>query len=417
MRMALLPLCVALWAQRTSGDAAVAVPLHGRVRAEGVYAVSAALGTPSQTFTLVVDTGSTITHVPCTGSDGGGRSLNPASSATYAPLACEGECAAAGGQCKAQNRCEYSRRYHEQSLSSGELGQELVLLGGANFSTPVGCERVVRGELRSQEADGVLGLGRLGQGHGLAWSVSAARAVPAVVSLCLGGALGGGRLELGRRRAKASAASSPLLPAWPSAPVFTPLKRDARTPHFFRVSLRALSLGGEALGTFGGGRAGADAAVREALQRRDAVLDTGSTFTYLAPVAFNAFSRALAALTAHRKVPGPDGSFPDVCYQVAAGENVTLGTLERHFPELVLTLEGAQGKPVRLSLSPHSYLFVHGRRKDAFCLGVFADAKAPGPILGATMLRNLLVELDLEREQVGFARARCNALEPALAPQ
>lgn len=48
-----------------NATAAAVLPLFGSVRDNGVFTVHLALGTPPQTFDLIVDTGSTLAYVPC----------------------------------------------------------------------------------------------------------------------------------------------------------------------------------------------------------------------------------------------------------------------------------------------------------------------------------------------------------------
>ena len=48
-----------------SNSSAALLPLYGSVRDNGVFTVLVSLGTPPQTFDLIVDTGSTLAYVPC----------------------------------------------------------------------------------------------------------------------------------------------------------------------------------------------------------------------------------------------------------------------------------------------------------------------------------------------------------------
>ena len=48
-----------------SVNASALLPLYGSVRDNGVFTVHLQLGTPPQLFHLIVDTGSTLTYVPC----------------------------------------------------------------------------------------------------------------------------------------------------------------------------------------------------------------------------------------------------------------------------------------------------------------------------------------------------------------
>jgi hypothetical protein len=74
------------------------------------------LGTPPSLFTVIIDTGSTITYVPCAscGSQCGkhqDEAFNPAKSSTYADIACSSDrCDCGSPPCKCvDNKCFYSR--------------------------------------------------------------------------------------------------------------------------------------------------------------------------------------------------------------------------------------------------------------------------------------------------------------------
>ena len=61
-------------------------------------------------------------------------------------------------------QCTYERRYAEMSSSSGVLGEDIISFGNESELAPqravFGCENVETGDLYSQRADGIIGLGR-----------------------------------------------------------------------------------------------------------------------------------------------------------------------------------------------------------------------------------------------------------------
>ena len=69
LRRGTLPSSATTWAHRRRallGNSTTALqPLYGSVRDNGVFTVHVALGTPAQTFDMIVDTGSTLAYVPC----------------------------------------------------------------------------------------------------------------------------------------------------------------------------------------------------------------------------------------------------------------------------------------------------------------------------------------------------------------
>lgn len=79
---------------------------------------------------------------------------------TYKPLKCNPDC-----NCDSdRNICVYERRYAEMSSSSGVLGEDVISFGSESELVPqravFGCENLETGDLYSQRADGIMGLGR-----------------------------------------------------------------------------------------------------------------------------------------------------------------------------------------------------------------------------------------------------------------
>lgn len=81
-------------------------------------------------------------------------------SKTYQPLKCNPDC-----NCDNDRKhCIYDRRYAEMSSSSGVLGEDVISFGHESELVPqravFGCENVETGDLYTQHADGIMGLGR-----------------------------------------------------------------------------------------------------------------------------------------------------------------------------------------------------------------------------------------------------------------
>ena len=91
--------------------------------------VNALLGTPPLPFQLIIDTGSTMTYVPCAscgsacGPNHASRAFDPDASRTAARVRCGDaacQCGSPACGCNAEGSCTYSRNYAEASSSSGE---------------------------------------------------------------------------------------------------------------------------------------------------------------------------------------------------------------------------------------------------------------------------------------------------------
>ncbi|RZS11322.1 hypothetical protein BHM03_00042646, partial [Ensete ventricosum] len=96
--------------------------------------------------------------------------------------------------------CVYERQYAEMSSSSGVLGEDLISFGKESELKPqravFGCENSETGDLFSQHADGIIGLGR-GQLSIMDQLVEKG-VISDSFSLCYGGMdIGGGAMVLG----------------------------------------------------------------------------------------------------------------------------------------------------------------------------------------------------------------------------
>lgn len=162
----------------------------------GYFYATLPLGTPPSYFNVIVDTGSTVTYVPCADCAHCGRHddapFNPSASKTAKWVGCrDAACAAqpsvfvcgdrrAGGNYAGQ--CIYSISYAEQSSSEGRLVTDVFSFpgaadaagssssgsvvvspsgGGGGGKVPVtfGCVNSESGEIFKQKPDGLVGMG------------------------------------------------------------------------------------------------------------------------------------------------------------------------------------------------------------------------------------------------------------------
>nr|POE44959.1 protein aspartic protease in guard cell 1 [Quercus suber] len=123
--------------------------LYDDLLANGYYTTRLWIGTPPQEFALIVDTGSTVTYVPCSNCGHCGKHqdprFQPELSSTYQPMKCSVSC-----NCDSNNvQCTYERRYAEMSSSSGVLGDDVLSFGNESQLVPqravFGCENMETG--------------------------------------------------------------------------------------------------------------------------------------------------------------------------------------------------------------------------------------------------------------------------------
>ncbi|WCJ35518.1 Eukaryotic aspartyl protease family protein [Euphorbia peplus] len=356
--------------------------LHDDLLSNGYYTTRLFIGTPPQEFALIVDTGSTVTYVPCSTCEHCGLHQDPRfqpdASSTYKPMKCNPSC-----NCDDEGKqCTYERRYAEMSSSTGVLAEDIISFGNESQLRPqravFGCENSETGDLFSQRADGIMGLGR--GPLSIVDQLVDKEAVGDSFSLCYGGMdVGGGAMVLGR--------ISP-----PADMVFT--HSDPYRSQYYNIDLKELHVAGKRLNLnpkiFDG--------------KHGTVLDSGTTYAYLPEEAFLAFKDAvMKEIKFLKQIPGPDPNYGDICFS-GAGRDVT--QLSKIFPEVDMVFSNNE----KLVLSPENYLFRHTKVSGAYCLGIFQNGKDPTTLLGGILVRNTLVTYERENDKIGFLKTNCSEL-------
>ncbi|VFQ69060.1 unnamed protein product [Cuscuta campestris] len=356
--------------------------LHDDLLLNGYYTTRLLIGTPPQMFALIVDTGSTVTYVPCSTCEQCGHhqdpKFQPDLSSTYKPVKCNIDCT-----CDRDNdQCIYERQYAEMSSSSGVLGEDIISFGNQSELKPqratFGCENLETGDLYSQHADGIMGLGR--GDLSIVDQLVEKKVITDSFSLCYGGMdIGGGAMVLG--------GISP-----PADMVFTH-SNPTRSP-YYNIELKGMYVAGKKLSinprVFDG--------------KHGTVLDSGTTYAYLPEEAFKTFKHAVMnEVRSLKKIDGPDPNYKDICFSGAGSD---ISKLPKAFPSIEMAFSNGQ----KLSLSPENYLFRHSKVRGAYCLGIFQNGKDPTTLLGGIVVRNTLVTYDRENERIGFWKTNCSEL-------
>ncbi|XP_077233719.1 aspartic proteinase Asp1-like [Tasmannia lanceolata] len=356
--------------------------LYDDLLTNGYYTTRLWIGTPPQEFALIVDSGSTVTYVPCSTCEQCGTHQDPRFqpdlSSTYQPVKCTMDCS-----CDRDNvQCVYERQYAEMSSSSGVLGNDIVSFGKESALEPqravFGCENTETGDLFSQHADGIIGLGR-GKLSIMDQLVEKS-VISDSFSLCYGGMdVGGGAMVLG--------GISP-----PHEMVFSP-SDPIRSP-YYNIELKEIHVDKKPL----------QLNPRIFNSKHGTVLDSGTTYAYLPEAAFVAFKDAVVKqLHPLKQIRGPDPNYNDICFS-GAGSDVS--QLSKAFPEVEMVFGNGQ----KLSLAPENYLFRHSKVHGAYCLGIFQNGKDPTTLLGGIIVRNTLVTYDRENQRIGFWKTNCSEL-------
>ncbi|KAF3438828.1 hypothetical protein FNV43_RR17103 [Rhamnella rubrinervis] len=356
--------------------------LYDDLLLNGYYTTRLWIGTPPQKFALIVDTGSSVTYVPCSTCEQCGRhqdpKFDPELSSTYQPVKCNIDCTCDNER----EQCVYERQYAEMSSSSGVLGEDILSFGNQSKLAPhravFGCETMETGDLYSQHADGIMGLGR--GDLSVVDQLVDKGVISDSFSLCYGGMdIGGGAMVLGD--------ISP-----PSDMVYAH-SDPVRSP-YYNIDLKEIHVAGKRLPlnprVFDG--------------KHGTVLDSGTTYAYLPEAAFVAFKDAIMKeIQSFKRIRGPDPNYNDICFS-GAGRNVS--QLSKTFPEVDMVFAGGQ----KLALSPENYLFRHSKVRGAYCLGIFQNGKDPTTLLGGIVVRNTLVMYDREHSKIGFWKTNCSEL-------
>eukprot|EP00884_Botryococcus_braunii_P019358 jgi/Botrbrau1/6105/Bobra.331_2s0002.1 len=276
------------------------IPLHGAVKDYGYFYATIHLGSPPLPFAVIVDTGSTITYVPCKAC---GNACGPhhkdaafdpsqSNSAKYVP--CDSDmCSCGRPQCTCTGgKCFYSRSYAEQSSSAGVLLVDNLLLGDASVNVVFGCETKETGEIYNQEADGIFGLGN--SEISIINQLASRGVISDMFSLCFGSVEGDGAFMVG----------DVDLSPYNVDLQYTPMIDSPGHPHYLAVGLEAIAVANKTL------------RISPTLfqQGFGTVLDSGTTFTYLPTAVFKVFTEEVAKFALQhglRSIKGPDPKFDE----------------------------------------------------------------------------------------------------------
>ncbi|TYH28949.1 hypothetical protein ES288_A02G184800v1, partial [Gossypium darwinii] len=362
--------------------------IHPYLVINGYYTTRLWIGTPPQRFALIVDTGSTVTYVPCATCEQCGRhqdpKFQPESSITYQSVKCNSDC-----NCdKSRVQCIYERQYAEMSSSRGVLGEDILSFGNQSELVPqravFGCENEETGDLYSQRADGIMGLGR--GDLSVVDQLVEKGVISDSFSLCYGGMdIGVGAMVLGGISA-------------PSDMFFTH-SDPVRSP-YYNIDLKEIHVAGKQLPL--------DPSIFD--EKHGTVLDSGTTYAYLPEAAFVAFKNAIIKeLDSLKQIRGPDPNYIDICFSTGSS-NVNVSELSKIFP----TVELVFGDQKKLLLSPENYLFRHSKVRGSYCLGIFQNEKDLTTLLGGIIVRNTLVTYDREHSKIGFWKTNCSEISERL---
>ncbi len=381
--------------------------LSGALHTLGYYSTDVCLGSPGRRFDLIVDTGSSITAVPCStcrqcGAHRCGRTgcFDPVRSPSYQPVDCrKPPTGFSCEKCAAANRCQYSVHYTEGSAIQGHVVTDYAhftrsSVAGATepVSTRVyfGCQTLETGMFHRQEADGIMGLqpprARTRVPSFLTSLVHQQKTATEAFSLCLSDRTGlfllGGqpdaRLLLARRA------------------LSLPMDRSARAR--YTLSLREILVSGS--GRNNGTYKRLSSVPASAYS--PTLVDSGTTFVYVSTPLFRALHTHL-----HAETPQLTREGGKVCAylsdaQLAAMPNLRLSFASSSTPLLV---------------RPHQYMVEFPKPSRTagtrhLCAAIF-DNQRGGTVIGASIMRHREVIFDLASSMITFVDADCGTSTPS----
>lgn len=323
------------------------------------------VGTPPQRFTVILDTGSVVTSVPCAGCVNCGTHMDPVFDIKKSSTARD-------------SHRKFSQSYTEGSSLRGDYISDFICIGDScrpdeAVKFEFGCANRMTNLFRTQLADGIMGMADTG--HTVLNALRDHHQLKHdIYTLCVsrkGGFFSVGGYQTSRHR-------GPI--------VWTP--NASPGGKYYRVKITDFAINGASIhptsndlkSTSGG-----------------ALVDSGTTFTY---VPYNLFNKLKAAFNEYCKRPGKcaaKNSNYDAtavhCYKEFR-DDATMNT----FPNIQLKIGNRY-----LCFPPQQYFFQE--RKNT-CVGFMKDASF---VMGSNLMMDHDIIFDREKQQLGFARASCHA--------
>lgn len=380
--------------------AAIDVPLggDGKATGTGLYYTKLSIGSPSKDYYLHVDTGSDILWVNCAQCSPCAKETDiddltlklydPRSSSTAELVPCS------GGYCTEFNKgpisscvsngvCAYGLQYGDGSGSVGYFVQDVIgfdqVSGNlqtttGNSSITFGCGIEQTGNLASSTGalDGLIGFGA--SSTSMLSQLASSGKVKKKFAHCLDGKSGGGIFAIGD-------VVQPKLKTTPLVP----------NASHYNVNMESVKVGKTVLNI--------PKQVYEAGAGKGAIIDSGTTLTYLPGAIFDPLRQMILASQANLSIHLVDNLLD--CFKFDK-------SIDDSFPTVTFGFENS----LELNVYPHDYLVPYN---DEWCFGwqdsekLQSDAVKDLIILGDLVLTNKLVLYDLENQVLGLSDYNCSS--------
>nr|ACG34391.1 aspartic proteinase nepenthesin-2 precursor [Zea mays] len=356
-------------------DSLASVPLSpGTSVGVGNYVTQLGLGTPSTSYAMVVDTGSSLTWLQCSPCVVSchrqvGPLFDPRASSTYASVRCSAsqcdELQAATlnpSACSASNVCIYQASYGDSSFSVGSLSTDTVSFGSTRYpSFYYGCGQDNEG-LFGRSA-GLIGLAR----NKLSLLYQLAPSLGYSFSYCLPTAASTGYLSIGPYNTGHYYS-------------YTPMASSSLDASLYFITLSGMSVGGSPL-----------AVSPSEYSSLPTIIDSGTVITRLPTAVHTALSKAVAQAMAGAQ-RAPAFSILDTCFEGQASQ--------LRVPTVAMAFAGGAS----MKLTTRNVLI--DVDDSTTCLA-FAPTDSTA-IIGNTQQQTFSVIYDVAQSRIGFSAGGCS---------
>ena len=354
----------------------------------GNYYVKIGLGTPAKYFSMIVDTGSSLSWLQCkpcavychTQVD---PIFDPSTSKTYKALPCSStQCSSLKGSTlndpgcsNSTGACVYKASYGDSSFSVGYLSQDVLTINPPQTlsSFVYGCGQDNQGLFGM--AAGILGLAN----DKLSMFAQLSTKYGNAFSYCLPTSFSSPNSS---KEGFLSIGSSSLTPL--SSYKFTPLLKNAEVHSLYFVDLTAITVAGRPLG------------VAASSYKVPTIIDSGTVISRLPMTVYTALKNAFVRIMSKKYAQAPGFSILDTCFKGS------VKGMSASVPEIqIIFLGGAN-----LALKVNNILLEI--EDGTTCLAIAGSPEdKPIGIIGNYQQQTFKVAYDVANSKVGFAAGGC----------
>lgn len=372
----------------TKAEELVSTPLKsGLSIGSGNYYVKIGLGTPPKYFSLLVDTGSSLSWLQCQPCKGFCHPqieplFNSNTSKTYKSFSCDSsQCSSLKSStlndpaCEiGSNACLYRASYGDSSFSVGYLSQDVLsITPSETISNFVyGCGQNNQGLFG--RSSGILGLAhdklsalaQLSTKYGYAFSYCLPTSFSASKNSSKGGYLSIGTSSLAKSSYK-----------------YTPMVKNPKIPSLYLLGITTITVAGRPL------------AIPGSSYKVPTIIDSGTVITRLPMDVYEALRDAFKKAMSKKYSSAPGVSILDTCFKGNARDIEAV-------PEVQIVFQGGAALP----LKGHNSLIEF--EEGVTCLAIAGNSgNTPIAIIGNYQQQTIDVAYDVSNSRIGFAAGGC----------